>query len=56
MENVFSEPEGVYNKDRDFTSLICWQDARNVKLFFYESILPLLPKEEKFNLDIQIRK
>ena len=56
MENIFNEPEGVYNEDRDFTSLICWQDARNVKLFFYENILPLLPKEEKFNLDIQIRK
>jgi four helix bundle protein len=56
MENVFEEPQGVYNKDRDFTSLICWQDARRVKLFFYKKILPLFPKEEKFNLDIQIRK
>ena len=56
MENIFEEPQGVYNKNRDFTSLICWQDARRVKLFFYKKILPLLPKEEKFNLDIQIRK
>ena len=56
MEDVFNEPEGVYDKDRDFTSLICWEDARNTKLFFYENILSLLPKEEKFNLDIQIRK
>ncbi len=56
MENVFNEPEGVYDKNRDFTSLICWQDARNVKIFFYKKIIPLLPKEEKFNLDIQIRK
>ena len=56
MENIFNEPKGVYNKDKDFTSLICWQDARNVKLFFYENIIPLLPKEEKFNLNIQIRK
>ena len=56
MENVFEEPQGVYNKNRDFTSLICWQDARRVKLFSYKKVLPLLPKEEKFNLDIQIRK
>ncbi len=56
MENVFEEPKGVYNKNRDFTSLICWQDAKRVKLFFYKKVIPLLPKEEKFNLDIQIRK
>ncbi len=36
MENVFEEPQGVYNKNRDFTSLICWQDARRVKLFIYK--------------------
>ena len=56
MENILHETEGVYDKNRDFISLVCWQDARNVKLFFYENIIPLLPKEEKFNLDIQIRK
>jgi hypothetical protein len=37
MENVFEEPQGVYNKNRDFTSLICWQDARRVKGSTYES-------------------
>jgi len=56
MENIFEEPQGAYNKDRDFTSLICWQNAREVKLFFYKKILPILPNEEKFNLGIQIRK
>ena len=56
MENVFNESEGVYDKNRDFISLVCWQNARNVKLFFYKKIIPLLPKEEKYNLDIQIRK
>jgi four helix bundle protein len=56
MENIFDEPEGKYNENRDFTSLICWKDARSVKLFFYKKVLPLLPKEEKFNLDVQIRK
>lgn len=56
MENIFEEPEGKYDENRDFTSLICWKDARSVKLFFYKKVLPLLPKEEKFNLDVQIRK
>lgn len=56
MEDIFKEPQEVYNKNRDFISLICWEDARQVKLFFYKKVLPLLPKEEKFNLDIQIRK
>ncbi len=56
MENIFEDAKGVYNENRDFTSLVCWQDARKVKLFFYESILPRLPESEKYNLDIQIRK
>jgi len=50
VENVFEEPKGVYNKNQDFISLICWKDARRVKLFFYRKVIPLLPKEEKFNL------
>ena len=45
-----------YNDKKDFTSLEAWIKCRDVKLFFYKKILPLLPKEEKFNLDIQIRK
>ena len=56
MKNVFEEPQGTYNENRDFTSLICWQDARKVKLFFYNKVITLLPKEEKYNLNIQIRK
>lgn len=56
MENIFEDPKGSYNENRDFTSLICWQDARNVKLFFYKKVLPKLPESEKYNLDIQIRK
>lgn len=42
--------------DRDFTSLEAWKKAREVKLFFYQKILPKLPPEEKYNLNIQIRK
>ncbi|NOX85188.1 MAG: four helix bundle protein [Chlorobi bacterium] len=56
MKYFVEEPKSGYNKERDFTSLICWQDARKVKLFFYKQIIPKLPEEEKFNLNIQIRK
>ena len=55
-ENFFNEPKGEYDENRDFTSLVCWQDASKVKLFFYNKVIPLLPEEEKFNLNIQIRK
>jgi len=50
------EPSGVYHADKDFTSLLAWKKAREVKLFFYKMILPKLSSEEKYNLDIQIRK
>lgn len=50
------EPGEFYDYKRDFTSLMAWQKCRDVKLFFYKKILPLLPKEEKYNLDIQLRK
>ncbi len=46
----------IYDVNRDFITLEAWQKARDVKLFFYKKILPKLPKEEKFNLDNQIRK
>jgi four helix bundle protein len=45
-----------YNSGKDFTSLRCWKDAREVKVFFYHEVLPFLPPNEKYNLDIQIRK
>ena len=45
-----------YNSGKDFTSLVCWRDAQEVKIFFYKQILPKLPDPEKYNLDIQIRK
>ncbi|HSW56150.1 MAG TPA: four helix bundle protein [Ignavibacteriaceae bacterium] len=65
-ENIYSnlkngdininEPHEFYNEKRDFTSLEAWIKCREVKLFFYKKVLSKLPKEEKFNLDIQIRK
>jgi four helix bundle protein len=51
-----NNPASYYNAEKDFTTLEAWKKAREVKLFFYKKILPKLPKEEKFNLDIQIRK
>lgn len=51
-----NEPHEFYSEKRDFTSLEAWIKCREVKLFFYKKVLPKLPKEEKFNLDIQIRK
>jgi len=55
-EFMVNEPKEFYNGNRDFTSLEAWKKCRDVKLFFYNKILPRLPKEEKYNLDIQIRK
>lgn len=55
-EFVVNEPNEFYNDNKDFTTLEAWQKCCDVKLFFYKKILPCLPKEEKFNLDIQIRK
>jgi hypothetical protein len=45
-----------YGKRRDFTTLEAWRKARTAKLFFYSEVIPHLPIEEKFNLNIQIRK
>ena len=53
--NLF-EPRESYDDNKDFTTLEAWIKCREVKLFFYDKILPLLPKEEKYNLDFQIRK
>lgn len=45
-----------YDEQKDFTSLICWKDARKVKLYFNLKILPQIPQNEKFNLEFQMRK
>ncbi len=56
MDIYLEEPQEGYKSYKDFTSLRCWQYCRDVKMFFYEKILPLLPKDEKHNIDFQIRK
>lgn len=45
-----------YNSNRDFITLVAWQKARELKLFLYTKVIPLLPAEEKYNLNVQIRK
>lgn len=56
MDIYVEEPNGKYKSYKDFTSLRCWKECREIKLFFYHEILPQLPKEEKHNIDFQIRK
>jgi len=51
-----SEPVEFYDSNKDFITLEAWKKCREVKLLFYLKIIPLLPKEEKFNLDNQIRR
>ncbi len=50
------EPFSGYNRDKDFTTLKAWKDAREAKSFFYKKVIPLLPASEKYNLYTQIRK
>jgi four helix bundle protein len=45
-----------YNEQKDFTTLEAWKKARILKLFFYKEVVNQLPDEEKYNLNIQIRK
>jgi four helix bundle protein len=50
------ELEAKYNAQKDFTTLEAWKKARILMIFFYKEVLPHIPPEEKYNLDIQIRK
>lgn len=54
--SLVEEEEIEYNEKKDFTTLQCWQCAKETKLFFYKKIIPVLPKEENFSLKFQIRK
>jgi four helix bundle protein len=55
-EHIFEEAAGGYNEQKDFTSLICWKNERNLKLFFYQKIIPKIPEHEKFNQINQIKR
>ncbi len=51
-----NEPGEGYDISKDFTTLYAWQKAQEVKIFFYEVVIPKLPVEEKYSLNNQIRK
>lgn len=55
-KDFVEEPAGEYKKEKDFTSLFCWQDVRRLKLHFYKNIIPKLPSCEKYNLISQIKR
>ena len=55
INSVYEANRG-YSESKDFTSLECWKKSREVRQYFYSKVIPRLPKEEKYNLDIQIRK
>ncbi len=52
MNDIFEK----YKAGKDFTTLEAWKKVRALKLFFYKKVIPFLPEEEKFNLNVQIRK
>ncbi len=53
--NLVEDASTSYNANKDFTTLDCWKNAREVKLFFYSKVLSKLPKEETYQLGSQIR-
>ena len=46
----------IQENKRDFTSLDVWKKCRELKLKIYKKVLKLLPVEEKYNLNDQIRR
>lgn len=52
LEEYFSD----YNPKKDFTTLVAWKNARQVKNYFYKIILHRIHSEEKFILANQIRR
>jgi four helix bundle protein len=55
-EDLVEDASISYDANRDFTTLEAWKKARKVKLYFYRSVIPLLPKEERYGLRSQIQK
>ena len=51
-----AESPGHYRPEKDFVSLVAWQRCRDLRVFFYEEVLPKLPKEETYALGTQIRR
>jgi four helix bundle protein len=53
---LVEEKSLVYNSSKDFTTLFAWEKCNEVKLYFYNTIVPNLPKEEIYNLIAQIKR
>ena len=51
-----SSSKNVYNEGKDFTSLRCWMKARDLRIFIYNYVIPLLPKHEEYNLCSQLKR
>jgi len=46
----------MMGKFGSFEDLECWKEARKLRNFVKDSIIPKLPAEEKFSLTSQIRR
>lgn len=53
---VVEEPGASYNSQKDFTTLEAWKQCREVRMFFYEQVIPCLPNVEKYDLGSQTRR
>jgi len=51
-----TQPDIEYNSSKDFTTLEAWRKARTLKLFCYREIIPILPREERYSLGVQVRR
>ena len=40
IKNLVSDSGEIYNANKDFVTLNAWKKAREVKLFFYNKIIP----------------
>ena len=54
--DLAAEMPSRYRDEKDFVSLVAWQRCRELRMFFYEKVLPGLPKEETYALGTQIRR
>jgi four helix bundle protein len=54
--NEVHDLDSEYDAERDFTSLEAWKKCKEVKLFCYNKVCNILPPEEKYSLNLQIRR
>jgi four helix bundle protein len=56
LVETINEPLESYNQKKDFTTLKCWEEARRLKLFIYQEVIPKVSKLESSNLIIQMKR